>query len=1057
MPYCVDCNREFGATGLFDGDFRSYCPDCTRARKRKEAEEERERRHQKDEDRRHNEHLAADDDRFQRKQELEEERRRDEEMRQYDEKAQAEERERDREYEREARAARAAEERVEALERARLAKIAHEVDAACRASQRKLAAGRANEALEDAERALDQDPNDETALSCAYFAARSANINTAASAFLGRWVARYIARTQSRYQPDSSTSDLLIAEAARSTPGADQLIRSLVDAYRSGPTNLRDALAKVGRSDLFGAWLDVRLKRYFVEKLGFPVESLLEAVAALPDGSARISLLAEHLVEYVSFRAPIAEWLKANGYITDAASYVRSCATGPNAISGFDSVFSEWLIANGYLGDANNYLRDRAPKCDAATRVSTLIPLGIETCRQMKSSTSDWMSMLSADLATLPFARILGSTLKSSVLSSESKDDVIKAMIGHVEHVISGPESYQVGAGLAKAKAGRGPVYSIRSGKELNRPLLDLNAPLVGGVCGLAAWLLPGGTFSVGIVWGALTAAIAWIWTFIYRYRKHEISASIVGRYCSDYSKVLERLGARAQLTAALVSKAPNANPTASLLAALGTIGFLTALVCAGNYFGDNRPGTDLASRGMAGSSAEWIQDWGVATNRTRMTARLGRDSSGPTLTVHDRFCGFCSDGNPLASPDKSPRYTVQIGKCSSEAGRVRCDAISMYQADPSLGAIRTTFELDFLKRSGQLTFYSKDGSTLVNALYDTPSSLSGAPAWLRDQARASGPRDRPVAQSPKPPRATSPIETHIGNIALSRDGQWIAVSRGMAASEQTFAILDAASGKQLAEAVALHGKGLSVGKDKLAISSDSQFVAFAVSSPTNSVPPELYLYSVARGATQYQRALPADMMGICFSADGRRIFTTSGNQLFEFDAQSGRELSRLEFGSRNAYYLASFAAAARVLAVYEDGSNEAAVWDFGGSVSRRRALKTSAKITSIDLSSDGSQLALGDASGAVSLFDTTTGLEILHRDGFGENVLGVRVTPDGRRLAVGVQNGVKVLDIATGDQVADLPHRESIMPWTVSISEDGKKLAAVDGKFRPVFWAVQQ
>lgn len=751
MPYCVDCNKEFGATGLFDLDFRSYCPDCARARKRKEADEERERRHQEDEERRHRERLAADDDRFQREQELEEERHRDEEMRRYDEEAQAEERERDREYEREARAARAVEERVEALERARLAKIAHEVEAACRASRRKLAAGRANEALADAERALDQDPNDETALSCAYFAARSANSNAAALAFLGRWVARHIARTQSRYQPDSSTSDLLIAEAASSTLGADQLIRSLVDAYRSGPTNLLDTLAKVGRSELFGPWLEIRLKRFFVEKLGIPVESLLEALAALPDGPTRISALAEHLVEYVSFRAPFAEWLKASGYVKDAASYVRSCATGPNAISGFDSVFSEWLIANGYLGDANNYLRDRAPKCNAATRVSTLIPLGIETSRRMKSSTSDWSSMLRADLATLPFAKISASTLTSSVLSSESKDDVIKAMIGHVEHVISGPESYRAGAGLPKATAGRGAVYSIKSGKELSRPLLDLNAPLVGGVCGLAAWLLPGGTFSVGIVWGALTAAIAWIWTFIYSYRKHEISASIVGRYCSDYSKVLERLGARAQLTAALVSKAPNANPTASLLAALGTIGFLTALVCAGNYFGDNRPGTDLASRGLAGSSAEWIQDWGVATNRTRMTARLGRDSSGPTLTVHDRFCGSCSDGNPLASPDKSPRYTVQIGKCSSKAGQVRCDAISTYHADPSLGAIRTTFELDFLKRSGKLTFFSRDGSTLVNTLYYTPSSMSRAPAWLRDQSRAIGPPDRSVAQAPTP------------------------------------------------------------------------------------------------------------------------------------------------------------------------------------------------------------------------------------------------------------------------------------------------------------------
>ena len=215
------------------------------------------------------------------------------------------------------------------------------------------------------------------------------------------------------------------------------------------------------------------------------------------------------------------------------------------------------------------------------------------------------------------------------------------------------------------------------------------------------------------------------------------------------------------------------------------------------------RPETDLAGRGLAGTTAEWIQDWGVATDRTRMTARLGRDSSGPTLTVHDRFCGFCSEYNPLASPARSPRYTVKIGKCSAETGRVSCDGVSIYHADPSLGTIRTTFELDLSKRSGQLTFHSKDGSTLVNRLYNSPSSMSGAPAWLHAQSKAIGPGNLSVAQGSTLPLVASPIETHIGNIALSRNGQWMEQAK----YQQTQASVQARQRQAESEATAVHQK----------------------------------------------------------------------------------------------------------------------------------------------------------------------------------------------------------------------------------------------------------
>lgn len=627
----------------------------------------------------------------------------------------------------------------ETLERARLAKIEHEVEVLCRSSQRKLAAGRASEAQEDAERALDQDPSNESALSYAYFAAKSANRDAAVLAhYLERWVTHYVARTQGRYQADSSTSDLLIVEAAaRPAPVADRVVRTLVDAYRSAPANLRDTLAKIGRPELLGAWLDVRLKRCLLERLGFPIESLLDAIAALSDGPTRISTVAEHLVESVGFHAPVAEWLKDRGYTKDAATYVRSCVTGPNALASFDGGFSEWLIANGFLSEASDYLHDRAVGCSAATRVCTLVPLGIETSRRMNAPTSDWISMLNTDLATLPLAQISGSALQSILLSSATREDVIKAMIGHLKHVISGPAAYRLGAGLIKAKAGVDAVFSIKSGKDVERPLLSLQAPLLGFGAGLAVWLLPGGDFSGGITWGLLIAATAWIWKALYRHGTAEISASIIGKYCYQYCAVLEKLGADKRATSEVISKAPNANPFASYLTGLGTIGIVTALACANNYYSASRIASDKASALAARTaSGEWIQDWTMNVNGNRLIARLYEEGEGKLI-----LRGFDTSWRRVVSDD--PRWTVQLTECSTTQLAVSCAASYSIIGRNEYQGIPGRFDLDFAKRAGRILATSPNEPPFTMIVGGTPSSLRGAPrALLQHAARGvDGPR----------------------------------------------------------------------------------------------------------------------------------------------------------------------------------------------------------------------------------------------------------------------------------------------------------------------------
>lgn len=472
----------------------------------------------------------------------------------------------------------------EALERDRRAKISHEVETLCRAAERKLAANRPTYALEDAESAVDIDPTNWSALNLAYSAAKQASNRAATAKYLERLVKLHAAGSRRRYQTDSTESDRLLVEAASGGAGSDSLVMTLVDAYRSPPVNLRDVLNKIGRKELLGAWLDTRLKRFSSESPGFPIESFLDAIAALPDGTARISKLSGEFFEHIGFNPSTAAWL-TNGYAKEAAAYIHSCAIGldPNGL--FASSFVEWSITNGFHGDADVYVRRMAPKCNASTRVSRLIPLALETSHRLKVSGAEWVAMLKTDLATLPASSVDSSALTLPVLSAATKQEVTAALIEHVTKVIRGPQAYRTAAGVAQATAGTATVYSVKRGKEISRPLLTLPVLVVGSVAGLAAWLLPGGDFSGGVVWGIFVCIVAFIWTFIYRHQKSESLNAQIGKYVANYCQRLEAVGIDKKATSALISQVPDVNPHAHYAIAVGTIGVLTALVCASNFF----------------------------------------------------------------------------------------------------------------------------------------------------------------------------------------------------------------------------------------------------------------------------------------------------------------------------------------------------------------------------------------------------------------------------------------------------------------------------------------
>ena len=618
MSYCDRCGTKFGD----DWDvFGHLCATCKRAKQQEELAEEREQREAEREQSRQEHEQQLHDERLAKEEAWREEDERRREQDAAEQQYADEERQRRQDEIAEERAEQRLRNQEEALERNRLAKIAHDVETLCRAAERKLAANRPTYALEDAESAVDIDPTNWSALNLAYSAAKQASNRAAASKYLERLVKLHAAGSRRRYQTDSTESDRLLVEAASEGAGSDSLVMTLVDAYRSPPVNLRDVLNKIGRKDLLGAWLDTRVKRFSAESPGFPIESFLDAIAALPDGAARISKLSGELFEHIGFNPSTAAWLTNNGHAKEAAAYIHSCSTGldPNGL--FVSSFAEWSITNGFHADANEYVRRLAPNCNPATRVSRLIPLALEASNRLKVSGSEWVAMLKTDLATLAPSNIESSMLTLPVLSPATMQEITAALLEHVTKVIRGPQAYRTAAGVAQATAGTATVFSVKRGKEVSRPLLTLPVTVVGLAAGLAAWLLPGGDFSGGIGWGIFVCIVTWIWKFIYRHQKSESLSGQIGKYVASYCQRLEAIGIDKKKTSALMSQVPDVNPQARYAVAVGTVGVLTALVCTSNFF--SSVSTSKASlAGGTQSRPSNVASPSTLGDRTQMEAR---------------------------------------------------------------------------------------------------------------------------------------------------------------------------------------------------------------------------------------------------------------------------------------------------------------------------------------------------------------------------------------------------------------------------------------------------
>jgi WD40 repeat protein len=193
-----------------------------------------------------------------------------------------------------------------------------------------------------------------------------------------------------------------------------------------------------------------------------------------------------------------------------------------------------------------------------------------------------------------------------------------------------------------------------------------------------------------------------------------------------------------------------------------------------------------------------------------------------------------------------------------------------------------------------------------------------------------------------------------------------------------------------------------------------------------------------------YNRARTTDgILGMCFSADGRRLATSCEEGAVRlWDAADGRELLTVRGPApRSTDAVALSPDGAHLAAGGWDGNTR--VWDAASGRELLSLVDKPAVIIDVAFSPDGKRLVSALHDGSVKVRDAGSGRDLLtvkSRCGPGRCLA---LSPDGGRMAVGCHNGTIVLwETATGREVLSLAGHPG-GTCGVAFSPDGRRIAS--------------
>jgi WD40 repeat protein/tetratricopeptide (TPR) repeat protein len=200
-------------------------------------------------------------------------------------------------------------------------------------------------------------------------------------------------------------------------------------------------------------------------------------------------------------------------------------------------------------------------------------------------------------------------------------------------------------------------------------------------------------------------------------------------------------------------------------------------------------------------------------------------------------------------------------------------------------------------------------------------------------------------------------------------------------------------------------------------------------------------IWDVATGRTlAVLRGHEGFVLAAAFSADGKRVVTTAVDKTAKiWDADSGRLLVTLT-GHTGAIIKVAFSPdGSRVLTVSPFDST-ARLWDAQTGQPAERGVLSRGNAMSGAFSPDGKRILI--ASLGITAYDAATGDFIDEWFGaFGERVMDIAYTPDGRYLLLGLLDGTARILNAENSRPVSILTEFGRAVWTVAVSADGRRL----------------